>query len=411
MELIKVKKSTIFYVVRLFVICFSLFVLSFGVIRESYSGQTRGVTDDVLKVGMAIDQSGPACNVTIPLTNGVKRYFRYHNERGGINGRKVKVIVEDDRYSVPGGIAAFKKLLYKDKILALLGPTHSGAMAAVFDSIEKEKIITMSTAPNDTTVNPFRAHLFGVYETYPHMMKLLIDHVVKELKVDNPRIALVYPDNQAGKLDMASAIQRLKSYNLTPVSREVLNPGSIDATSQVLNMKRAKVTSAILCGFIPQPAGLLLRELNKFRFNIPVLGNVAAASEEVIHMAGKASKDYYAVSCFASWYDKGSGVELMRKITLKYAPGTEKPYRGKLYTFGWAISVFLGEGLKRAGRDIDNQKLLEALEGIRDFDPKGITGIMNCSSKSHKVLNTAKISKADPASGKFIPVTEWMRSN
>ena len=84
---------------------------------------------------------------------------------------------------------------------------------------------------------------------------------------------------------------------------------------------------------------MLIRELKKFKVHVPVFGNAAAASEEVIHMAGDAAEKYYAITVFASWYDEGEGVAFMREVTLKYAPGTEKPYRGKLYTYGWGIAT------------------------------------------------------------------------
>ncbi|MEW6616114.1 MAG: ABC transporter substrate-binding protein [Thermodesulfobacteriota bacterium] len=176
-------------------------------------------------------------------------------------------------------------------------------------------------------------------------------------------------------------------------------------------VKRHNVNNIILCGFIPQPAGLLLRELKKFGMNVPVFANVAAASEEVIYMAAGGAEKYYVISPWASWYDEGEGVALMRKITLKYEPGTEKQYRGKLHTYGWTIGMVLQEGLLRAGRDIDGERLVTALETLKDFDMKGLSGPMNFSSTNHKGMNSAQISKADPASGKFAPVTGWIKTD
>jgi len=97
----------------------------------------------------------------------------------------------------------------------------------------------------------------------------------------------------------------------------------------------------------------------------------------------------------------------MREVTLKYAPGTEKPYRGKLYTFGWVIATVLKEGLLRSGANIDGDGLVSQLEGIRDLDVKGLSGSINFSPTNHKGMNSAKVFKSDPGTGKFIPVTEW----
>lgn len=375
--------------------------------KDGYSDEVRGVTDQHLRIAAILDQTGPAANVTVPITNAFRSFFGYVNESGGIHGRNIKLIVEDDRYSIPGGIAAFKKVLYKDQVLAMIGPTHSGALGAVFRHIDRERIPTLSTAPNENTVSPLKRYIFGVYETYPHMIKTLIGYMLEDLNPHDPKIALIYPDNEAGKLDLAAAIERLHFLGHIPVVKEVLNPGSIDATSQVMNLKRYKVNNIVLCGFIPQPAGVLLRELKKFGLNIPVFANVAAASEEVINMAGPAANRYFVVSPFASWYDEGTNLSLMRRITLKYAPGTEKPYRGKLYTFGWSIVTVLREGLVRAGKSIDGDGLVKALETLNNFDMRGLSGPINFSSTNHKGMNSSRIFKSDPESGKFVPITEW----
>ena len=385
-------------------ICFFFFI------GKGYADSPRGVTDDILKIGVILDQTGPAANVAALATDGLKKYFRYVNENGGVNGRNVKIIVEDDRYSIPMAIAAFKKLLYRDKILAMIGPTSSGATITLFRHIEKERIPTIAIPPNDKTISPLKKYVFGVFETYPNTMKSIINYMVEDLKPDDPRVALVYPDNETGRLDLKPAIERLQSHNITPVAKEVLNPGSLDAASQVMSMRRHKVNNIMLCGFLPQPAGVLLRELKKFGMSIPVFGNAAAASEEVIHMAGAAAKKYYAITVFASWYDEGEGVALMREITLKYAPGTEKPYRGKLYTYGWGIATVLKEGLSRAGKDIDGEKFVTALESIQNYDMKGLTAPVSFSPSNHKGMNSAKVFKADPSTGRFVPMTGWKGS-
>ncbi|MFH1625291.1 MAG: ABC transporter substrate-binding protein [Pseudomonadota bacterium] len=398
---------------RLSVLLFTLLVVYFlsASIRLGYAGEARGVTDDTITIGVILDQTGPAANVTLPMTNAIRRLFRYVNEQGGIHGRKVKVIVEDDRYAVPMAIAAFKKLLYRDKVLALIGPSSSTATLSLLRHMEKEKLPTMPIPPQERCISPLKRYVFGVYEIYPNTMRTIIDYMVKNLDTKDPRIALAYPDNETGKQDLMSATARLKLHNLTPLVQEVVNPASIDATSQVMSMRRYNVNNIILCGFIPQPAGLLLRELKKFGMNVPVFANVAAASEEVIQMAGEGAEKYYVISPWASWYDEGEGVALMREITLKYAPGTEKPYRGKIHTGAWIWATVLKEGLLRAGKDIDGERLVAALETLKDFDMKGLCGPINFSSTNHKAMNTAQISKADPANGKFIPVTGWVKTD
>ena len=72
---------------------------------------------------------------------------------------------------------------------------------------------------------------------YPNQMKVIVDYIVKDLNAKNKRIAFVFPDNEAGKADLAPGLERLQHYNMESVAKEVVNPGSIEATSQVMNLK------------------------------------------------------------------------------------------------------------------------------------------------------------------------------
>ncbi|MDY7034022.1 MAG: ABC transporter substrate-binding protein, partial [Thermodesulfobacteriota bacterium] len=109
----------------LFIAVSSLFIDS-----DATADKVRGVTDTKVKVGIMGDLTGPVAAIWIPCANALKDYFRHVNDSGGIHGRKVKPIIEDDRYSIPLALSAFKKLVFRDKVLVLMaasgvGHTHS----------------------------------------------------------------------------------------------------------------------------------------------------------------------------------------------------------------------------------------------------------------------------------------------
>ncbi|MDY6968834.1 MAG: ABC transporter substrate-binding protein [Spirochaetota bacterium] len=374
-----------------------------------YAKNPPGVFKDSIKIGGILDQTGPATIVSVPATKAIQNYYRHINEQGGINGRKIRFIVEDDRYTIPMAITAFKKLVYKDNAFLIMGPTSSSALTALARSIQKEKIPLISLISPEITVNPFKRYIFIIQDIYPGQMNVLIDYILKDLKPKKPKIGLVYPDNESGKVDLESALKRLKSYNLAPVTKQVLNTGGFDASSQVMNLKRYKVNHIVLPG--STAAWVLLRDLKKFGMNIPVFGSYSLCAEEVIEIVGDAAKRYYAVNAANSWYDEGPGIAKMREITLKYHPGTEKPYRGKIYTLGWVLAMMTVEGIKRCGRGLNREVFIDKMETIKNFSTGELTGPINYSSTSHKGGSTWKIFKADPSTKKFIPMTGWRKSD
>ena len=80
----------------------------------------RGIASDSVKVGIITDTTGVVADYGRHLLMGVSDYLKYINEKGGIHGRKINLIHEDDQYKIPLAIASFEKLVTKDEVLAIL---------------------------------------------------------------------------------------------------------------------------------------------------------------------------------------------------------------------------------------------------------------------------------------------------
>ena len=390
-----------------FVLIVTLFVSLTLFCAHTVNAEVRGVTDKEIKIGATVPMTGPAGHLGAFWVEAMRTYTRYINDHGGVNGRQLNLIVEDDRYVIPPAIAAFKKLVYKDRVFASLGHGSASILTVLWKHIEKEKLPTMSVVMPEIAFSPVKRYIFGVMDTYPGQVTVLMDYMVKDLKLKEPSVALVYADTEAGKIDREVAIGWLKRHNITPVTKEVLNPGAIDASSQVMSMKRYKANVIAHMGTITPTTVVLLRDLRKLGLKIPVFGSWGAMLGEEINAIGEAANQFYSVHAMSPWYDKGPGVEEMRKITLKYHPGTEKPYRGTMYTHAWLFTAVLVEGLKRAGRNLDEEALINAFESIKKYDTGGLSGPLSYSSESHKGGNSWKIYRADPTGGKYVPLTGW----
>lgn len=376
----------------------------------SQAANVRGVTDKSIKIGVILDQTGPAAGITVPCTQAIKTYTRYINDNGGINGRQLDLIVEDDRYSIPATIAAYKKLVFKDKIFAFIGPGSGGFVNILWRKIQQDKLPNVSVVFPDLAVNPLKRYIFTTSDTYEGQVRVLIDYIVKDYKLKNPRIGIVYPDTETGKIDLRPALERLKGYNIEPVTKEVVMAGTIDASSQVMSLKKNKVNCVIHVGLITASAMTLLREMRKFGLEVPAFHSWGSMLGEEIHTLGETAKQFYAVHALAPWYGEGSGVKSMREITLKYHPGTEKPYRGTLYTHGWVLATILTEGIKRAGKNLDEEAFVNALETLKNFDTGGLCNPITYTSTSHKGGESWRIYKSDPVQKRYVPITGWRKS-
>lgn len=383
-----------------------ILIVIFAVCIQSHAGEVRGVTKDTIKIGDINDMTGPVTILTLPYIEAQRNYFRWVNENGGIHGRKIKLIVEDDRYSIPMAVAAFKKLAYRDKVLCIIGPAGTGQHTALFSQLEKMKIPSFAINISETMWVPYKRYVFPPAGDYHDFIGVAYDYIMKNLKVKDPRIAIVRPDTEGGKICHAGAEKMADLYNVK-LYEEILAVGSMDASSQMLNLKRRGVNNIIISALTTGESALVMKNGKRFGFYPNVFGVHYACGDEAIGLAGEAAKNYYGIHAYSTWYEDVPEMKNLRDVTMKYHPGT-KP-RIMLYQQGWYWGKIISEGLKRAGKDLDAEKLVDALEGFKDFDTGGICGPVTYTSKSHKATNYCKIFNVNMKKRMLLPVTGWMK--
>ena len=378
---------------------------------DGFSESPRGVTKDTIKVGFVWDLSGPVSSLGVPYLEGVRNYLRYVNVQGGIHGRKLKLIVEDDRYTIPGSLAAYKKLLYKDKVLAIIG-FGSGQHKALYSTIEKDKIPVITGSWSNHVTRPLKRYSFLPADDANLEVKLMVDYLVKSEKVENLRLCYVYLDAEAGKMPMGQLEKSLNHYGLKLMRKEVVNPGELDTTSQVLSLKRIKANYVI---FVTAGAGVfsLLRDARRYAYFPTFISTFHAIGEDTVNIAGEGARNLIAVGGWSSWYDNVPAIDQMKKITLKYHP--EPAYAEKhlldsrWYPKGWLTALIFVEGAKRAGKNLNNETLVGGLEQIRGLDTGGLSGPISFGPNRRQGSDSAKFNKADLGKKHFIPITDWIR--
>ena len=136
----------------------------------------------------------------------------------------------------------------------------------------------------------------------------MIDYMVNDLQEKNPRIAIVYADNESGRNVLNATREYARNMNLNIVSEQVLNFGSIEASSQVLNLKRARADYIFHLGTIGTSSALL-RESRKLGYNAKLFDTMYGCDEDTVRIAGKAAKNFYGAHQFSPWHEKSPGME------------------------------------------------------------------------------------------------------
>ena len=385
-------------------------VLALVVSESSYAGEVRGVADKTITSGLILTMTGPGASIlgALGAAGGARNFFQHVNEQGGINGRKVKVILHDDRFTIPGAMAGFKKLVYRDHVLTLFLP-GTGQTVALTSQIQKEKVPAMTAGLSDTLITPVdqKRYIFLPCAGYQDQIVVVIDYIMNDLKAKDPKIAMVTLEIEYGKVGLAAAKKRLRHYGLDLVTVEKLSFGAVDASTPVLNIRKVKADYVIV--HLDATTGIsFLRDAKKYGLAARMMGDYYSCDQDLVKASGSAAKNYIACHTFNSWYDETPAMNTLRKVTLRYQPKGPKT-RNRYYVQGWVMSMIFAEGMKRAGRDLTPETMIKALESLKDFNTNGLSGPISYTSTNHKAGEYCRLFKADVEKGRMVPISGWRK--
>ncbi|MDY6968188.1 MAG: ABC transporter substrate-binding protein [Spirochaetota bacterium] len=373
-----------------------------------FAGDVKGVTKNTIKIGSIADQTGPVATVLQMVAKGHRNYFTHINNQGGINGRKIKYILEDDHYQIPKTLACFKKLMFKDEVFAFMGGGSTAAILLLKKKVKKLKTPYLSTATGEAVVIPPEKYMFNLGVAYEDEIKVIFNYLINIIKVKNLRLGLVRPDTEHGKVGVRETENQAKLYGINLMADEVLSVGALEASSQVLGLKRRKINYVIL-HHVTAAGSAFLRGCRKYRYLPKIIGTKWTCTDDIIRLSGKSIENYIGDAPYSSWYDDNPGCNEMRKITLKLYPGTEKPYRAKTYTMGWTDAYIVTEALRRSGKNLTKDGLIKAMESIKNFSTNGLSGPITYGPNDRKATDYCRMYKPDIKRGILVPITDWIR--
>src|SRR5689334_7645091 len=201
--------------------------------------QQRGVTATEVTFGMPTDLSGPAATYGVSSSNGVKMRFEEANEAGGINGRKLKVIVEDQAYQVPKAVQACNKLINRDKVFAFVAPLGTPMNNACFKdqfAAGVPNLFPLSAARS--MYEPFEKLKFYGAASYTDQIRAGIEYFVKTK--GKKAVCVMYQDTDFGKEILEGAKEQTDKLGIKIVETTSHKTTDQDFTAPISKLREAK---------------------------------------------------------------------------------------------------------------------------------------------------------------------------
>ncbi len=320
--------------------------------------QGQGVTKDEIVIGSIQDLSGPLAGFGKQDRLGMMLRVDEVNEQGGINGRKLRLIVEDSGYDPRRAVLAAQKLVNQDKIFAMVA--HIGTaqnMAAMPIQFEKNVINFFPITAAREMYEPFHRLKYSFAATYYDQIRHAAPKLAKEKGAK--KVCSVYQDDEFGLEVLRGAEAGLKTIGMQLAEKTSYKRGATDFSSQVARMKSAGCDMVVLGTIIRETIGVI-GESRKTGFNPIFLGSSASYTDLIHKLGGKAMDGLYATMTVQQPYlDESS--QPIRFWANKYKTKfNEDPTVFSVYGY-LAVDAFIRAATK-AGPNLTTDSFIKAMD-------------------------------------------------
>jgi branched-chain amino acid transport system substrate-binding protein len=324
---------------------------------------TRGVTDTEIVIGMMTDLSGVTAVQGSNAANSIRMAFDEINEKGGINGRKIRFIAEDMEYLVPKAVQAMNKLVNRDNIFLSISSGGTPQMDAVLPMmLEKQVPSVFPLTCARSMYEPLNKYKYGQFASYYDQMRACVKYFaeVKGRKI----IGSMYQDTDFGKDVHAGVVAQVEAMGLKLGAVSASRPTDTDFNAQVIRLKEAGC-DLVCMGTIVKDTIIILQTARKMGYTPDFCGQFATYSTAVAEAPGEPAEGFYSMSPGVYAYPDDPR-PAVRAVGTKYKQrfGLDINYLGEA---GYAAASLVIDVLQRAGRDLTLDSFQTAMESTKDW--------------------------------------------
>lgn len=339
-------------------------------------------------IGAVVSLSGTYAGLGTPEKNAIEMQMEQLNAAGGINGRPVEVIFEDDATDPAKAQAAVARLIEQEGVIAVIGATGTGQTMALRDDIVRAGVPQVSMAGGSVITAEFDPLVFQT----PWPNRIVVPFTLGALKERGlTKLAVISDTGGYGKDGHDIIVAEASAAGLTIVADETFNPGDTDMTAQLTKIKSAG-PDAILMWNAGKEAAIVAKNIKQLGMDVPLFGSPGNGRREFIEGAGDAAEGFVFAAgkiLVPEAYGEGTpAYDVAQSFITDYTDA-----------FGSAPDIFAGhaydaflivtDALKRIEGDATPTALRDAIEATEGL--VGIGGTFTYSSDDHNGLTEAEL--------------------
>ncbi|CUH52644.1 ABC transporter substrate-binding protein [Shimia sp. R11_0] len=334
-------------------------------LASQVSADTQGVSDSEVVIGSVNDLSGIFAAVGVPAVNGANMRFDEANAGGGIHGRQIRFVVEDNGYQIPRAMQGYNKLLNRDKVFAMLLSLGTPMNTAGFKLLDPKGI------PNIGPLSAARQMLqepvdnkFIAFSSYYDQVQAGVTYLAEEF--DAKEVCAMYIPSDFGKEIAESTADTAKALGLTMAGETTHKPDELDFVGSLTKLKAAECDIVTMALGVRQGITVVGTAKKLGWTDVKFLNTSAGFLEPVAAVPGGVTDGLYAASGWQDLYARASD-PVPAKFIADYQAKFDQPASG-FAMLGYSAADTVVRALEAAGPELSHETFLAGLESLNYLD-------------------------------------------
>lgn len=367
----------------------------------SQEQDVRGLTDTEIVFGAHVDLSGPATAVGIQVRNGTDMAIKEINEAGGVHGRQIRIVVEDNGYDPKKAVLASNKLVSRDKVFAMLHVVGTPVVLATMQKVlatDMLHLFPFSAARQ--TYEPFHMMKFAAFTPYYQQSYITTKYLHDN--VGAKKFGILYQDDDFGLNVLEGVELAVKDLELGPLVKTTYKRGSTDFTTQIARLRAEGVEAVALASIVRETAGAV-KAARDLGWDVPFYCTTACYTRETLDVGGEATEGIIASGQSEVPYEDDPNPAIAKWVKdYKEAYGlVPSSLALAAYIDMWLIK----DALELAGRDLTSAGLAQALEEMPPYVHPEFGGVpIDFAAGNH--LGAQKVFLARAENGRWVTFTD-----
>jgi branched-chain amino acid transport system substrate-binding protein len=359
-----------------------------------------------IKVGAAINLTGPASSWGQFHEKGQRDYFRYVNDQGGVFGNKIEMTTVDTAYKVPEAQAAVRKFILQDKV-DMIATWGAGEGLAAKPIIQEHKVPTINYStswellekPVDYMYLPFGSYKMDCYAVFEYVKAI---HRGK----DAPKVGLLTYNNAYGRSIHAPSKEYAEKLGIKLIAIEEFPPRTVDLNTELLRLQKGGA-EYVFMQMLPSAIITAFKSADRIKYNPVFLGTWTSTDPDFFKMGKGLIRDRLVIQFPGGLpSDKSKGINVMKELWKRYR--TVENFDAA-YWEGVVIGMIMERAFIRAyekNREINPATVNTALESFRNENFGGLVPAVTYSKEDHGASFTARMVRVNE-DGSYMPLTNF----